>query len=79
MPSIEEGSPPVTRPITFLTLPGPVKVTRPLVSTSKLAEAVEQVAAALLAEVGADRDVAAAQADPPPERAVGRHLRPNGA
>ena len=74
MPSIEEGSPPVTRPITFLTLSGPVKVTRPLVSTSNLLEAVEQVAAALLAEVGADLDVAAAQAHPPPERAVGRHL-----
>ena len=36
----------------------------------ELAQAVEQVAAALLTEVGADLYVAAAQGDPPPERAA---------
>ncbi len=62
LPSIDETLPPVTPPITLLTVFGPLNAAVWPVDKPNLPEALKEVAADLLAEVRADRI-----------NAVGRH------
>ena len=70
-----ETSPPVTRLITFLIVARPGEGGGLAGGDAELLEAVEQVVAAPGAEVRADLDLAAGQADLGADRAVGDDLR----